>query len=110
MMHKSMPPRLPARGGRGVTLKAKRGPLAKVIAISVLAAIWNAFTAFLAWPNFRRGDGLGHIGCELAFFALFALIGAMLIFGVFYQLLALRNPRPEMTLRPRRSRRARRRM
>ena len=80
-------------------LEAGQTPLAKLIAVIVFATLWNgvvsAFIFGVIVPSFRRGDPEWLV---TLFMVPFAVIGLATISGVVYQLLALFNPRPHLTL------------
>jgi hypothetical protein len=95
----------PASSGRGayvlpgpVTLRPHATPLGKLLGITFAAVFWNGITGVfvgLAVQGWRTGAG---DGCLTLFLVPFVLVGMALLASVPYQLLALFNPRPELTL------------
>lgn len=86
--------RIPAGGRDGtgpVTLKPASTPRTAFIGMTIFALFWNGITwAILLGSDI---DGFGR-----AFLAIFALIGILVALGAVYFLLALFNPRPELTV------------
>lgn len=81
-----------------IELKASSTPLGKFIGITFLAMFWNGITGVFVWKvieSWMQGNGEG---CLTVFVIPFALIGLLLIYGVFYQFLVLFNPRPVLQL------------
>ncbi len=80
-------------------LEAGQSPTAKLIHVIVFATLWNGivslFVFFVILPSFERGDPEWLV---TIFMVPFILIGLATIGGVVYQLLALFNPRPHLTL------------
>ena len=81
-----------------VELKPQATPLGKLIGMIFASLIWNGITWAIILATFR--DGKRPEGCLIAFLAVFALIGLLLIYGTFRQFLVLFNPRPKLTLSP----------
>lgn len=81
-----------------VELKPKATPLGKLIGLIFASAFWNGITWTIIW--FAVIQSQEREGCVVAFLALFALIGLLLIYGMFRQFLVLFNPRPRLTLSP----------
>ena len=81
-----------------VELKPKVSPLGKLIGLILASLIWNGITWTIAWFAVIRTQE--REGCVVVFLAVFALIGLLLIYGTFRQLLVLFNPRPRLTLSP----------
>jgi hypothetical protein len=87
----------PSPTGR-VTLEPTSSPTGKLIGITVAAVFWNGIVSVFVWQivkGWRAGHGewFGTI-----FLIPFMLIGLVLIGGIFYQILALFNPRPRITV------------
>lgn len=83
-----------------VTLEAKQGPIGKLLAVVFIALFWNGIVSvfvYVAWQGWREGS---PDGCLNLFLVPFVLVGALLLVAVPYQLLALFNPRPRLTLTP----------
>lgn len=81
-----------------VELKPKATPLGKLIGLIFASLIWNGIVWTIAWFAVIRTQE--REGCIVAFLALFALIGLLLIYSTFRQFLVLFNPRPRLTLSP----------
>lgn len=90
---------LAANAGGPIVLKPTTSPLGKLIAISLVCLFWNGIVGvftFLEYRMFMQGDAFGW-GLAL-FLLLFQVIGLALLAAVPYQLLAMANPRPIITL------------
>lgn len=74
-----------------VELKPASSPMTGCIVMLVVALFWNGIVWVILW-NTRSGEW----GVRL-FLGIFVLIGLGLVAGVFYQILALYNPRPVLT-------------
>lgn len=88
------------RTGSGhVILKPQVSAMGKLIGISCFAIFWNGIVSvflFQLYKSFSRG----HTDYFLAVFLIpFVLVGLGFLFGVFYFLLALLNPRPTLKLK-----------
>jgi hypothetical protein len=81
-----------------VELKPQATPLGKLIGLIFASLIWNGIVWAIILVSFR--DQGRPEGCLIAFLAVFALIGLLLIYGTFRQFLVLFNPRPKLTLSP----------
>jgi Protein of unknown function (DUF3592) len=81
-----------------VELKPQATPLGKLIGLIFASLIWNGIVWTIILISFR--DQGRPEGCLIAFLAVFALIGLLLIYGTFRQFLVLFNPRPKLTLSP----------
>lgn len=81
-----------------IELKPKATPLGKLIGAIFASVLWNGITWTIIWFAVIRSQE--REGCVVAFLALFALIGLLLIYGMFRQFLVLFNPRPRLTLSP----------
>lgn len=81
-----------------VILKPTAGPLARLIAVILVAAFWNGITGFFVW-HVAEGWLAGNPDYLLtAFMTPFVLVGLALIFGIGYTFLTLFNPRVELTV------------
>ena len=93
-------PSRPARtaaGGRA-TLKPQQSPVLKLVVISAIALFWNGIVSVFVYQA-ARGFVTGRIEvCLTVFLVPFVLVGLALIVGAFHSLLALFNPRCELTL------------
>ena len=88
-----------AADGGPIVLKPSASPLGKLVAITLICLFWNGIVGiftFFEYRMFVQGDAFGW-GMAL-FLLLFQLIGLALLAAVPYQLLALANPRPIITL------------
>jgi len=89
--HAAMP-----RRDQPLELKAGGNRRKKLIGLAIFAVLWNGFISFFVYLIFFSGDRADT--CARLFIIPFCLVGVALIAGVFYSLLALRNPRPTLTL------------
>lgn len=92
-------PSLAADAGGPIVLKPSTSPMGKLIAITLICLFWNGIVGvftFLEYRMFVQGDAFGW-GMAL-FLLLFQVIGLALLAAVPYQLLAMANPRPIITL------------
>ena len=81
-----------------IELKPRATPLRKLIGLLFASLFWNGIVWTIAWfAVFRSPD---REGCVVAFLAVFALIGLLLIYSTLRQFLVLFNPRPRLTLSP----------
>lgn len=80
-------------------LEAGQTPVAKLVAVIIFATLWNGVVSLFIFgvilPSFKRGDPEWMV---TIFMVPFVLIGLATIGGVIYQLMALFNPRPRLTL------------
>ena len=81
-----------------VELKPQATPLGRLIGMILISLFWNGITWTFILLSFR--DKGRPEGCLIAFLSVFALIGLLLIYGMFRQFLVLFNPRPKLTLSP----------
>ena len=81
-----------------IELKPRATPLRKLIGLLFASVVWNGIVWTIAWFAVIRSQE--REGCIVAVLALFALIGLLLIYSTFRQLLVLFNPRPRLTLSP----------
>ena len=81
-----------------VTLRPGSTPLGKFLGITFAAAFWNGITGVFVWQAVGGWKAGAGDGCLTVFLIPFVLIGALLLLSVPYQLLALFNPRPVLTL------------
>lgn len=89
----------PIHTAGNLVLEPKHTPLGKLIGTTLIALFWNGIVGvFLFFMIQAWRDGDREVGCALLFLIPFVLIGIALIVGIFYQLLALANPRPRLVL------------
>lgn len=89
----------PAHAAGQLVLEPKLTPLGKLVGTTLIALFWNGIVGvFLFFMIQAWRDGDREVGCALLFLVPFVLIGIALIVGIFYQLLALANPRPHLVL------------
>lgn len=88
--------------GDGLELKAKHSPVGKLVGGIAVAAFWNGIVSVFVWQVWKSWQSGSPDGCLTVFMIPFVLIGLLLLVNVPYQLLALFNPRPRLTLRSRR--------
>ena len=83
-----------------ITLKPESSPLGKLIAVIFFCLFWNGIVSVFVNEAFQAyKSGSPEWGLTL-FMVPFVLIGLVLVGAVFYQLLALFNPRYTLTLTP----------
>lgn len=82
------------------TLEPEAGPIAKVVGMVIIAAIWNGIISVFLWQVYK-GFAAGNPEWFLTIFMIpFVLVGLALIIGIFYMVLASFNPRPKLTITP----------
>lgn len=81
-------------------LKPRHGPIGKLLGMLLVALFWNGIVSvFLV--QIVQGWRSGNPEIFMTLFMIpFVLIGLAMIFGVFYFLLAMFNPRPSLILTP----------
>ncbi len=85
-------------GGEPVVLKPQSGRLTTLLGVTFFAAFWNGIVSVFvihAVGDWRSGSPEWFL---MVFLIPFVLIGAGFIFGIFYYLLALFNPRVTITV------------
>jgi hypothetical protein len=81
-----------------IVLRPSVSPFGKLIIITVLCLFWNGLVGVFTFFEIREfTGGAGNWGMAL-FLTLFQIVGVALLLAVPYQLLALANPRPAITL------------
>jgi hypothetical protein len=90
----------PFVSGEPVVLKPETSRIGRLIGMIVLCGFWNGlvgvFTYFELTGGFQKSGGGGWF---LTLFLIpFQLIGALILWGVFYTALGLFNPKPVLTL------------
>jgi hypothetical protein len=78
-----------------VTLEPESGPIGRFIGITIFALIWNGITGAVCYGILSDGD-VGII--PYLFMTPFVLVGVLLISAVFYNFLAMFNPRVRLTV------------
>lgn len=91
-------PPIPGDGG-AITLKPESSPLGRLFGMIFVALFWNGIVSVFLW-QVVAGYQSGSMQWGLALFLVpFVLVGAALIWGVFWTLLSLANPRATVKLR-----------
>lgn len=88
-----------AADGGPLVLKPSASPLGKLIGVTFICLFWNGIVGiftFMEYRMFMQGDAFGW--GMAAFLLLFQVVGLALLVAVPYQLLAMANPRPIITL------------
>jgi len=82
-----------------VVLQPTVSPMGKLITATIVCLFWNGLVGVFTYFEIREFGSAGGGGWGMALFLLlFQIIGVALLFAVPYQLLALANPRPTITL------------
>lgn len=89
---------LPANAGEPRELRPKMTRFGKLIALVLLSLFWNGIVSVFVWQAVRAWREGQPDGCLTAFLVPFVLVGLLLVFGAFRQLLVLFNPRLKITL------------
>lgn len=86
--------------GNPANLKEAQSPFGKLIAIAAIALFWNGIVSVFFYHAYLSpiGPREGSVWFLRIFLIPFILVGLGLIFGWFYQLLALFNPRAQIVL------------
>jgi len=80
-------------------LQSTASPMGKLITATIVCLFWNGIVGLFTYFEIRQFGSAGGGGWFMAIFLLlFQVIGVALLFAVPYQLLALANPRPVITL------------
>jgi Protein of unknown function (DUF3592) len=80
-------------------LQPSASPMGKLITATIVCLIWNGIVGVFTFFEIREfGAGGGGSWFMAIFLLLFQIIGVALLLTVPYQLLALANPRPAITL------------
>jgi hypothetical protein len=82
-----------------IVLKSSASPLAKFVGVTLICLFWNGIVGIFTYMEYRmfvQGEAFGW-GMAL-FLLVFQMVGLMLLVAVPYQLLAMANPRPIITL------------
>ena len=89
---------VPAEAGGPLELRPKMTRLGKLVALILVSIFWNGIVSVFVWQAVQLWRAGTPNGCMTAFLVPFVLVGLLLIFGVFRQLLVLFNPRLKITL------------
>ena len=95
---------LPKPAGEGVgergslRLAPKHGPVGRLIGSLLVALFWNGIVSVFLWKAAEGWRSGSPDGCLTLFLVPFVLVGLALLVNVPYQVLALFNPRPVVTL------------
>lgn len=82
-----------------VELEEELSPWGKLGCLIGITVFWNGIVSIFVWQIWREWSaGHGFNGCVAVFLIPFVLVGLLFLFGIPYQLLALANPRPRLTL------------
>lgn len=96
----SEPEPFPQPVGSGpIELEEQLSPMGKLGCLIFVALFWNGIVSVFVWQiwsEWRAGNGIE--GCLAIFLIPFVLIGLVMLLGIPYQILALANPRPKLTL------------
>jgi hypothetical protein len=72
--------------------------LGKLVGLVLVGLFWNGIVSVFVWQAVQAWRAGQPDGCLTAFLVPFVLVGLLLIFGAFRQLLVLFNPRLKITL------------
>lgn len=89
-----------AGGGAPLVRDAKLSPLSRLVRTTLAALFWNGIVGVFLWQLWRGWREGSFDGCLAVFLVPFVLVGALLLAGIPYQILALFNPRLRLTLTP----------
>jgi Protein of unknown function (DUF3592) len=81
-----------------IVLRPSSSPLAKLLTMTFICVFWNGIVGaatYFEYRSFTEGDSIWVLA---VFLLLFQIVGVGLIAAVPYQILALANPRPTITL------------
>lgn len=92
----TMPKQQPHHPGGPGVLQPKYTPVAKFVGILIGAFVWNGFVGVFAYFMIFAEDGKAPLFVQIII-GLFGLIGLGLLGGVFFNFLALFNPRIRVT-------------
>lgn len=95
---------LPKPAGEGVgsrgslRLEPTHGPVGRLVGSLLAALFWNGIVSVFLWKAAEGWRSGSPDGCLTLFLVPFVLVGLLLLVNVPYQVLALFNPRPVVTL------------
>jgi hypothetical protein len=82
-----------------VVLQPSASPMGQLIAITIICLFWNGIVGLFTYFEIQEfASGSGGSWFLALFLLLFQIVGVALLLAVPYQLLALANPRPTITL------------
>jgi hypothetical protein len=82
----------------GLTLRPRHSPVAKIVGVTFICLFWNGIVSIFLYQVIKSwANGRGEV-CLTVFLIPFVAVGVGLVFGVFYSLLALFNPRCALSL------------
>lgn len=83
-----------------LTLEPPLGPLGKLLGTLFICLFWNGITGVFVWLLYKEWVAGSLDGCLPFILLPFVLVGLALLLAVPYQILALFNPVPRLTLSP----------
>lgn len=89
---------LPAGAAEPRELRPKMTRLGKLVGLVLVGLFWNGIVSVFVWQAVETWQAGQPDGCLTLFLVPFVLVGLLLIFGAFRQLLVLFNPRLKLTL------------
>ncbi len=89
---------IPTEAAGPLELRPKMTRLGKLLGLLFASVFWNGIVSVFVWQAVQLWRQGQPDGCMTTFLIPFVLIGLLLIFGVFQQLLVLFNPRLKITL------------
>jgi hypothetical protein len=88
-----------ARAAGPLVLTASASPLGKLAVVTLVCLFVNGILGVFTYVEYQAWlQGISELGCVAVFLVPFQVFGLVLIGAVAYQLLALANPRPTITL------------
>jgi len=82
-----------------IELEEQMSPWGKLGCLILITVFWNGIISLFVWQAWSGWRESGSVdGCLTVFLVPFVLVGLALLVGIPYQLLALANPRPKLTL------------
>jgi hypothetical protein len=81
-------------------LRPTATPLGKLVGVTILTLFWNGIISVFVWKMVESWRNGSPDGCLTTFLIPFVVIGLLLLFSTFHQLLVLFNPRVHLTLTP----------
>ena len=89
-----------AETGSQRTLEPEAGPIAKIVAMTLIAVFWNGIVSVFVWQAVKAVQSGNPEWFMMIFLTPFVLVGLALIVGIFYTILAAFNPRPILSVSP----------
>lgn len=87
-------------GTAPVELRPTATPLGSLVGLTFIVLFWNGIVSVFVVQVYRTGTQGSRDGCAILFLVPFVLVGLLLIYATFRQLLVLFNPRVHLTLNP----------